>query len=80
MMYGWDYSQGCSYGGYLGYIFMFFIVVLLGVGIYLIVRSSQGNSATALQPDDTLAILKKRYAAGEIDKKEFDEKKKAIAT
>lgn len=79
MMYGWDYGRGCSYGGYLGYIFMFFVVVLLGVGIYLIVRSSQGNSAAVPQSDDALAILKKRYAAGEIDKKEFDEKKKAIA-
>lgn len=55
------------------------IVALLGVGMYLIVRSSQGNSAAVPQTDDALAILKKRYAASEIDKKEFDEKKKAIA-
>lgn len=79
MMYGWNYGQGCGYDNLGGYIMMFFVAVLIGIGIYLIVRSSRGTSSVAPQTEDALAILKKRYAAGEIDKKEFDEKKKAIA-
>ncbi len=67
--------------GLVGYVFM---VALLAVGIVAIglwVKSylEQGRSgSTSREPESALDILKKRYARGEINKQEFDEKRKDL--
>lgn len=64
--------------GSFGFIFMILFWGLIIWGIVYLVRnaSSQSNSTTSRK--DAMEILKERYAKGEIDKKEFEEKKKAI--
>ncbi|HPG37249.1 MAG TPA: SHOCT domain-containing protein [Candidatus Saccharibacteria bacterium] len=58
---------------------MLIVVALLVVGVALVVRSlNNQNQAGRSSQDDAMSILKKRYAAGDIDKKEFEEKKKAL--
>jgi len=78
MMDEWGY--GHSYSNDLGgLIFMLIVVALLVVGVALVVRSlNNQNQAGRSSQDDAMSILKKRYAAGDIDKKEFEEKKKAL--
>ncbi len=83
MGYGYGYGpmMGYGYGNPLGWIFMVLFWALIVVGIIALVRwmghghhrglHDRGNSA--------LDVLKERYAKGEIDKKEFDEKKKDLA-
>lgn len=49
---------------------------LIGLVIYLLVRSSKGSDRSVEKP---LEVLKKRYARGEITKEDFDRMKKDLA-
>ncbi len=67
---------------------MMFISVILWVGlfaliiaalVYLIRYLQKGGVQTAPTKDTPLEILKRRYASGEIDKEEFDKRKRDLA-
>lgn len=61
-----------------GYMWLFWILVLGGLIflIWWIIKQSQSRPSGS--EDDALEILKKKYAKGEIDKEEFEQKKKDI--
>lgn len=69
--------------GWLGPIFMIIFWVLLVVLIILLIRwllsSGQAGNPDRSRGESALEILKKRYARGEIDKEEFDSKKKDLS-
>lgn len=76
------YMHGWGMGGY-SMVFMVLFWVVLIAGVVLLVRylmtSTRGVSGTAKdERSNALDILKERYARGEIDKEEFEEKKKDI--
>lgn len=75
---GWNNMMG--WGGFgLGWIFMLLFWVLIILGVVALIRYL-GNSGKAPKGHKTaLEILKERYAEGEIDKKEFEDKKKDLA-
>ena len=67
--------MGYGYGG----AFMWLIVlVLVGVVIYYLLQISRSKGSDGSIIETPLDILKKRYAKGEIDKEEFDRKKKDL--
>ena len=77
-MMGWGYGMG-----WIGMIFMavFWIAVIVGI-IFLIrwlVISTRTEDHKARHEDSAIEILRKRYARGEINKEEFEEKKKDLA-
>jgi len=71
-MYGYGmYGTG---GWFMGIIWIV-ILVLIGYGIYYFIKNKDIASGTAEPPLD---ILKKRYAKGEITKKEYEQIKKDL--
>ena len=74
-MGNWGHMMGYGYGG----IFMWLIVlVLVGVVIYYLLQISRSKGSDGSIIETPLDILKKRYAKDEIDKEEFDRKKKDL--
>lgn len=77
-MMGWGYGMGWFWT-----ILMvaFWVAVIVGIVFlirWLVISTGTGSRAARLE-DSPLEILKKRYARGEIDKEEFEEKKKDLA-
>jgi len=68
-MMGWD-----------GGVFMIFWWALIVLVIVVLVRwvIDQSNKSNRREEKSPLEILRERYARGEIDKKEFEEKKKDL--
>lgn len=73
-MGNWGHMMGSGYGGVMWLI----VLVLVGVVIYFLLQVSKSKSSDGSIIETPLDILKKRYAKGEIDKEEFDRKKKDL--
>lgn len=78
----WGSSQWGGFGMVLGPIFMVLIVVGIVTAIIYLLRmfGAAGPAASSHAAHDrALALLKERYAKGEIDSTEFTERKKLLA-
>ncbi|MFW5975408.1 MAG: SHOCT domain-containing protein [Desulfosalsimonas sp.] len=77
MMGGWGIM------GWFGGIFMLVVWVLVIVGLVFLIKwlvqaTRTGTGASSGDSSGALNILRERYARGEIDKAEFEEKKKDL--
>ena len=74
-MGNWGHMMTYGYGG--GFMWLI-VLVLVGVVIYFMLQVSKSKGSAGPIIGTPLDILKKRYAKGEIDKEEFDRKKKDL--
>jgi len=74
-MGNWGHMMGYGFGG--GFMWLI-ILVLVGVVIYFWFQVSKSKGSDSSIIETPLDILKKLYAKGEIDKEEFDRKKKDL--
>ncbi len=75
---GYGYGPEWGYMGTGGWIFMtlFWIVIILG--IIALIRWAARGERHFREGKSALDILKERYAKGEINHKEFEERKKDL--
>jgi putative membrane protein len=75
--YGW--GPGMMWGGWgIGWIFMIVFWGLLIVGLIFLIRYLIRATKVSKGEESALDILKKRYARGDINKEEFEQKKKDL--
>ncbi len=78
MGYRWNNMMD-GWGGFgLGWLFMLLFWALLILGVAALIRNLT-RSGDNEQGKTPLDILERRYAGGEIDKKEFEEKKHELS-
>lgn len=71
-------GPGFLFGGFFGFLF-WMIIACLVVGLLIHLFSNKSVSNNEDEDENAISILKKRYAKGEITKKEFDQMKKDIS-
>ncbi|SPP66309.1 SHOCT domain-containing protein [Nitrospira lenta] len=67
--------------GWVGYVLMVVFWTLVILALVLWIKSwleQKGFGSASREPESALEILKKRYARGEINKQEFEEKRKDL--
>ena len=86
MMGGWGMGPGMigNWGmGWFGMIFMLVFWILIIVGLVFLIKwliqSTGRDKVGGFDGNRALEILKERYARGEIDKDEFETRKKDLA-
>lgn len=67
-MMGYGYNM-MAWGG-LFWLLLLILIVVLAIFIYRITTSGKGNANRTIN-DDSIEILKKRYASGEIDEEQY---------
>jgi putative membrane protein len=73
------WGGGWEMGGF-GWLFMVVFWALVIWGIVLLVKAVMSSTKSEGKTETALELLKKRYASGEINKEEFEEKKKDIGS
>ena len=79
MAYGGGWGTGYGYGMGIG-MFLYWGVIILAIVLLIsgLLARTRNPNASEKRPDDALEILKKRYARGEIDKAEFEAKRRDL--
>jgi putative membrane protein len=67
-----------NYGFMGGFMWIFWILVIVGLVILIKWIVQQNRPGESRVGDSSLEILKRRYARGDIDKQEFEYKKKDL--
>lgn len=76
--WGWHSNMMGGGWGIFMFIFMLIFLCLIVGAVVLLVRYLSPHSRTRAASEDALEILKRRYARGEIQKAEFEEKRKDL--
>ncbi len=78
MHYGWNCGPFAMVGGPWGWILNLLFWALLIAGALWLGRRLLGGSATVTSRETPLETLKRRYAAGEIGRDDFERMKREV--
>ncbi len=70
----WGMGFGMGFGWLIGILVLFFVIWAITKGF------NTSNNPSIVEKKSTIDILKERYARGEINKQEFEEKKRVLST
>jgi putative membrane protein len=75
----WGPSDGGWWGLGMMLVWLLFLALIV-VGVVFLVRSFSDGGRTAPRPDDNRAldILDERFARGEVDQKEYEERRRIL--
>ena len=82
MMHWWWWDYGAPipwYGAVLGPFMMLIVIGLMVLAVAYLLRTFARISATPAEPISPLDILKERFARGEIDRAEYENRKRALS-
>jgi putative membrane protein len=71
-----DWWHMGPYGWYGGILMWILLLGLIGLAIYLVIRSTQTRGSSG--EETPLQILKRRYAKGEISREEYERMKRDL--
>lgn len=78
MMYGFNNGIGGEFSMFGGFFMILWWVLIIVAVVALVKWVIHQNGRDSFQGKSALDILKERYARGEIDKREFEEKRKDL--
>jgi putative membrane protein len=78
MMWGLGYGGGWGGLGWLGPLFMLAFWALVIIGVVFLVRYLVRHGRAGGGQESALEILKRRYARGEIEREEFEAKRRDL--
>jgi putative membrane protein len=74
-MMGWGGGWGWSWFGIVHMVLWWFLIIL---GIVVLAKWLFGGGGRSTEGDRALTILRERFARGEIDKQEFDARRRDL--
>ena len=74
----WEYMSGYGWGGMGFGMSLFWILLIVAIVMLLQNIPGSGTSSEQRQEKTALDILKERYARGEIEREEFEQKKRDL--
>jgi len=83
MHWGWGWTNMFGFGGFFAMFMMVAFWALVIAGIVLAVRALSGTGTaigSSTERGRAMEILQERYARGEIDKEEYESKKRDLAS
>ncbi|HER24397.1 MAG TPA: SHOCT domain-containing protein [Candidatus Atribacteria bacterium] len=77
--FAWSWNQMMNFGHGGGMFMMFIFAIIIGLIIYFIITNTKSNRYTDEGfSNNSLDIIKERFAKGEISEEEFEKMKKAL--
>jgi len=79
MMYDWGSYGGWGMGFGMVFMLLFWVLVILGIAALIRWMTTQSPNRNS-RDKSALEILQERYARGEIDREEYEQKKRDLET
>jgi putative membrane protein len=78
MMYNWGSYSGWGMGFGMVFMLLFWVLVILGIAALIRWLMTQSSPSRGSRDKSPLEIVQERYARGEINREEYEQKKQDL--